>query len=186
MVIERLLAGVPGVDPAGVGAAKVGAETGGGASAGGAAGGSAGDQGGAGACSVGRTSRAADALEAALGLRMVSISSALAPAWLSRIISAVERSNLLSFDDLTWLTITELGTLACSISSTPQFFSTESAGGIAAILSGTAGMAASGAAAGAVAFGNHGGSVWPACVIGAGAGTIFRCFHHQPPATAQS
>src|ERR1035438_9474605 len=125
MVIERLLAGVPGVDPAGVGAAKVGAETGGGVSAGDAAGGSAGDQVGAGACSVGRTSRAADALEAALGLRMVSISSALAPAWLSRIISAVERSNLLSFDDLTWLTITELGTLACSISSRSEEHTSE-------------------------------------------------------------
>src|ERR1017187_7569988 len=182
MVIERLLAGVPGVNPAGVGAAKLGAEPGGGASAGGAAGGSAGDQGGAGACSVGRTSRAADALEAALGLRMVSISSALAPAWLSRIISAVERSNLLSFDDLTWLTITEVGTLACSISSTAWLFSAESAGdGTTVAVSGTAGAVVSGiAAGGADASGTHGGSVWPACVMGGGANTNFRCFHHQP------
>src|ERR1035438_7979692 len=110
MAIALLFPGVAGVDPAGVAAATVGAETGGGVSAGGPAG----DQAGADACWVGRAGRAAAALEAALGLRMVSISSALAPAWLSRIISAVERANLLSFDALTWLTITELGTLARS------------------------------------------------------------------------
>src|ERR1035438_5062396 len=119
MVIEPLLAGVPGVDPPGVAAATVGAEAGDEASAGGAAGGRAGDQVGAGAGWVGRAARAAAELEAAFGLRMVSISSAVAPAWLSRIISAVERSKLVAFDDFTWLTITGLGTLACSISSTP-------------------------------------------------------------------
>src|ERR1019366_3049604 len=182
MVIERILAGVPGVDPAGVAAPKVGAETGGGVSAGSAAGGSAGGQVGAGACSVGRAGRAAAALEAALGLRMTSISSALAPAWLSRIISAVERSNLLFFDDLTWLTITGLGTLACSMSSTPWLVSSESAGGGTAALSGKAGTAVSGVAGAHVSW--TGAGVWSAWVTGTGADTITRCFHHQPPAAA--
>src|ERR1035441_555800 len=177
MAIALLFPGVAGVDPAGVAAATVGAETGGGVSAGGPAG----DQAGGGACGVGRAGRAAAALEAALGLRMVSISSALAPAWLSRIISAVERSNLLSFDDLTWLTITEVGTLACSISSTAWLFSAESAGdGTTVAVSGTAGGGGSGiAAGGADASGTHGGSVWPACVMGGGANTNFRCFQDR-------
>src|ERR1039458_8179525 len=99
MVIALLFPGVAGVGTAGVAAATVGAEAGGGVSAGGAAGGRAGDQADAGACSVGRAARAAAELEAALGLRMVSMSSAVAPAWLSRIISAVERSKLVDFDD---------------------------------------------------------------------------------------
>src|ERR1039458_3530950 len=99
MVTERLLAGFPAADPPGVAAATVGAETGDEMSAGGAAGGRAGDQAAAGAGWVGRAGRAAAELEAALGLRMVSRSSAVAPAWLSRIISAVERSKLVDFDD---------------------------------------------------------------------------------------
>src|ERR1017187_10018365 len=112
MVIDLLLAGVPGADPSGVAEATT----------------ESGDEAGAGACGVGGAGGAAAELEAALGLRMVSMSSAAAPAWLSRIISAVERSNLLFFDDLTWLTITEVGTWAWSISSTPWLVSTESAG----------------------------------------------------------
>src|ERR1035438_307835 len=134
MTIDLPLAGMAGADPAGAAAAMGGAETGGGMWAGGAAGGRAGDQVGAGAASVGRASRAAAEPEAALGLRMASMSSAVAPAWLSRIISAVERSNLLSFDDFTWLTITELGTLACSMSSTPWLVSAESRGDSAGAL----------------------------------------------------
>src|ERR1039458_10867495 len=94
---------------------------------------------------------------AALGLLMVSISSAVAPALVSRIISAVERSNLVVFDDFTWSTITGLGTLACSMSSTPWLVSTESAGGGTATLSGTA-------VAGTDASWTGGGGVWPACV----------------------
>src|ERR1039458_1485998 len=98
MVMERLLAGAA--------TATVGSETGEavGVAAEGAAGGTAGAQAGAGAGSVDRAGRAAAELEAALGLRIVSISSAVAPALVSRIISVVERSNWLFFDDLTWLT----------------------------------------------------------------------------------
>src|ERR1039458_8844104 len=172
MVTERLLAGFPAADPPGVAAATVGAETGDEASAGGAAGGRAGDQAGEGAGWVGRAGRAAAELEAALGLRMVSRSSAVAPAWLSRIISAVERSKLVAFDDFTWLTITGLGTLACSISSTPWLVTTESAGDDAAALSGRTGTAVS-ADAGAHASRTGGGAVWSACVTGTGAVTIF-------------
>src|SRR5208337_4861781 len=162
MVIERLLAEV---DPAGGVSAPLGAET------------------GAGAASIGRAARAGAELEAALGLRMVSISAASAPALLSRIIAAVERSNLVAFDDFTWLIITEQGTCACSISSTPWLVSTESAGGGAAALSGAA---VSGVAvAGGDAPWTGAGGVWPTCVTGTGAGAVFRCFHHQPaPAAA--
>src|ERR1035438_8718896 len=123
MVMDLLLTGV---DTAGVVSAPGGAETGAGVAAKGSAGGHAGDEAGAGACWVGRAARAPAELDAALGLRMVSMSSAVAPALLSRIISAVERSNRPFFDDLTSLTITELGPLACSRSSTPWLFNSES------------------------------------------------------------
>src|ERR1017187_300492 len=132
---------VMGLLLAGVAAAAAGVESRGGVAAGGC-------EAGADADWLGGAAGVAAELEAALGLRMVSISSAVAPALLSRIISAVERSNLWSCDDLTWLTITELGTLARSISSTPWLVSTESAGGDTAALSGAAGMAAPGVAAG--------------------------------------